>query len=334
MNQKAKLSIIGAFVMGATFLAMGMVVFFGAGEFFKEKERFILYFDDSLKGLDAGAPVRFMGVKVGKVTRIDLIFDNQNLSFRTPVYIEIDTGRISLKDYGAGIERNLGAMDADAFREELIDRGLRAQLKIDSLLTGMLYVDIGFHPDKPYVFNGKSRDIMEIPTILSDIAEISKAIESIPVGTLVESVISVVESMDRLIVSVEEKNTLGDINEAISEFKGLMIEVRKAVAPVATAIEGAAEETRKLAANSDEGVSKTLDALQRTVASSQSMMERAETTLESLESGFGGESAIAYRLNRMLGDVSEAARAMRMLAEYIERHPESLVFGKGKGQTE
>ncbi len=330
MKQKARQAIIGAFAVGAMLLAAGLIIFFGTGDYFKEKERYVLYFEDSLKGLDVGAPVRLMGVRVGKVTGIDLVFDSKNFSFCTPVYVEVDTNRISLMDYGAEVERSLGSMDEDDFRRELIRRGLRAQLKIDSLLTGMLYVDINFHPDKSYIFNEKNKEVMELPTILSDIAEFSKAMESIPVEAIVDRVVSAVESIDRIIASAEDKHTLENVSGAIEEFKGLMTEAREVIDPMAHAIEGAAQETRKLVARSDEGVAQTLELLEQMALVSQSMMARVEKTLESLEGSFGKESAITYRLQRMIGDVSEASRSMRGLADYIERHPEALVFGKGK----
>lgn len=331
MKQKASLSLIGLFVVGASLLAAGVVLMYGAGEYFKKKESFVLYFNDSLKGLDVGAPVRFMGVKVGNVTGVELVFDKANLSFCTPVYIDVDTSRITLRDYGPGNDETVGALDEKAFRKNLIDRGLRAQLKINSLLTGMLYVDLGFHPDKPYALNNKIKGVEEIPTVISDMAQFSKAIEGIPVEALVDRMISAVESIDRLISSAEDKHTLENVNEAVLEFKGLMQQAGKAIGPIAGSIEGAAQETRTLAKNSDAGVKKTLDALERVVVSSEAVMGKAETILGSLDATFGKDSAITYRLGTMLGEVSESARAMRALADYLERHPEALVFGKGNG---
>jgi len=332
MKQKAKLSIIGGFVVGACLLAAGMVIMFGAGEYFKDKERFVLYFDDSLKGLDVGAPVRFMGVKVGNVTGIELVFDSKSLSFCTPVYIEVDNERITLMDYGAETERILGSINEEDFRQELVERGLRAQLRVDSLLTGKLYVDIGLHPGKPYTMVGKNKDMKELPTILSGISEFSKTIENIPVEAIVERVLSTVESVDRLISSIEGENTLENVSEAIIEFKGLMKQARKAIDPITISIEDAAKETRKLVVNTDAGMKRTLEMLERVGGASQAMMIKAEQTLAIMESRFGEDSVVTYRLNRMLGDVSEAARSMRTLADYLERHPESLVFGKGKNQ--
>lgn len=330
MKQKAKLSLIGAFVLGACLLAAGIVITFGAGEWFKDKDRFVLFFDDSLKGLDVGAPVRFMGVKVGHVTGIDLVFDSKNLSFCIPVYIDVDTDRISLMDYGTDTKRMLGNIHEEEFRKELVARGLRAQLKIDSLLTGKLYVAIGFHPDKPYTLAGKIKGENELPTVLSDISEFSKTIENIPVEAIVDRVLSTVESIDHLITAVEEKNTIDNLDEAIAEFKGLMGQARGAIDPIADSIEDAARQAKKLAANSDAGIQNTLDVLERVGTSSQAMMEKAEKALESMEASLGEDSAVTYRLNRMLREVSEAARAMRALADYLERHPEALVFGKGR----
>ncbi|BCS97073.1 paraquat-inducible protein B [Desulfoluna limicola] len=330
MKQKAKLSMIGAFVIGASVLASAMVVTFGAGEFFKVKDEYVLYFEDSLKGLDVGAPVRFLGVKVGSVTGIELVFDSKSLSFRTPVFIEVDTDRITLRDYGIENDRILGSINEDKFRSELIERGLRAQLKVDSLLTGKLYVDIGLHPDKEYSLTGNSKDVQELPTMLSGISELTRTMENLPVEAIVEGVLSTVESIDHLITSLEETNTLNDISDAVKEFKILVKDARKAINPITASIEETAKETRQLVVNSDAGMQRTFDTLEEVGASTQAMMSKAEKTLERLESTLGEGSAVSYRINRMVSEISEAARAMRTLAEYLERHPEALVFGKGK----
>ncbi len=330
MKQKAKLSMIGAFVVGACILAACMVVTFGAGEFFKVKEEYVLYFEDSLKGLDVGAPVRFLGVKVGSVTGIELVFDIKSLSFRTPVFIEVDPDRITLMDYGKENERILGSINEDEFRGELVDRGLRAQLKVDSLLTGKLYVDIGIHPDKEYSLSGTSNEVQELPTMLSGISELTRTMENLPVEAIVDGVLSTVESIDHLVTSLEKTNTLQDISEAVKEFKVLIKDVRQSIDPITSSIEETAQETRKLVKSSDAGMQRTFDTLEEVGASTQAMMSKAEKTLESLESTLGEDSAVSYRINRMVSEISEAARAMRTLAEYLERHPEALVFGKGK----
>lgn len=330
MKQKAKLSMIGAFVVGACILAACMVVTFGAGEFFKVKEEYVLYFEDSLKGLDVGAPVRFLGVKVGSVTGIELVFDIKSLSFRTPVFIEVDPDRITLMDYGKENERILGSINEDKFRGELVDRGLRAQLKVDSLLTGKLYVDIGIHPDKEYSLSGTSNEVQELPTMLSGISELTRTMENLPVEAIVDGVLSTVESIDHLVTSLEKTNTLQDISEAVKEFKVLIKDVRQSIDPITSSIEETAQETRKLVKSSDAGMQRTFDTLEEVGASTQAMMSKAEKTLESLESTLGEDSAVSYRINRMVSEISEAARAMRTLAEYLERHPEALVFGKGK----
>lgn len=211
-----------------------------------------------------------------------------------------------------------------------MDRGLRAQLKVDSLLTGKLYVDIGIHPDKEYSLSGTSNEVQELPTMLSGISELTRTMENLPVEAIVDGVLSTVESIDHLVTSLEKTNTLQDISEAVKEFKVLIKDVRQSIDPITSSIEETAQETRKLVKSSDAGMQRTFDTLEEVGASTQAMMSKAEKTLESLESTLGEDSAVSYRINRMVSEISEAARAMRTLAEYLERHPEALVFGKGK----
>ena len=328
MNQKASMSIIGAFVVVGLFLLAGIVITYGAGDYFKKKEHYILYFEDSVKGLDVGAPVRFLGVKIGKVKKVELLFDAKNLAFITPVTIEVDGDSVGVMDYDSETRRLLMSMTEDNFRQKLLEKGLRAQLKIDSLLTGKLFVDIGLHPDSPIVLRDTGGVYEEIPTVLSDIAEISKAIENLPIEALVDRVLSAVESVDNLVSSVNRGDTITKLNDAIGEMKHLAKEARGILGPIQSSVGSVAKEARNLARHSEVNLAEALTSLRQAASATEAAMERAEATLADLDGVIGQESPAAYRMNRMMGDVSDAARAIRALADYLERNPNAIVFGK------
>lgn len=319
-------------MVGGFLLAAGLVVIFGAGEYFKKKDRFVLYFEDSVKGLDVGAPVCFFGVKVGLVTKVEIVFDSRNFTFCTPVYVEVDTERVRLMEYGAEVEQELASMTEKEFRNELVARGLRAQLKVDSLLTGKLYVDVGMYPDRAFHVAGKSKTLYELPTVLSDISELSRTMDSVSFQSILEGVASTVESVDSLTSSLAESHLIQDVSEAVVEFKGLVAQTRKTVDPLAESIQETARDTRRLVVNSDAGMQKTFGILEEVGTSSRDMMGKAGKTLDSIELSLGKDSAMIYRINRMLSEVSETARSMRILVDYLERHPDALVFGKAQGE--
>ena len=189
-------------------------------------------------------------------------------------------------------------------------------------------MDIGLHPDAPLTYRDTSGQLEEIPTVLSDIAEFSKAIEKLPVEALVDRVISAVESVERLVNSVQDTGTLTHMNTALKEMMLLAGEARKTLRPLAGSIGEAATETKALAERSEREIGETLKAFKQAADSIEEVMLRAETTLKSFEGMVGDDSPTTWRLNTMMEDVSGAARAIRALADYLERHPESLVFGK------
>src|SRR4030042_3764548 len=139
MSKQANKTMIGAFVVGATALVVAGVLVFGSAKFLKERHPFVMYFDGSVQGLDVGASVVFRGVKVGTVTDIELRTDPVNLTIQIPVFIEIEMDR--LKRTGT---LPLKRTPAEGMKL-LVERGLRAQLELQSLVTGKLLVNLDFH---------------------------------------------------------------------------------------------------------------------------------------------------------------------------------------------
>ena len=94
MSKKVNKTVIGVFVVGALVLLMMAIVVFGSGELFKKTNKFVLYFDGSVKGLAIGAPVMFRGVSIGTVKDISLIYDAKAGTITLPVIVEIEQDRI------------------------------------------------------------------------------------------------------------------------------------------------------------------------------------------------------------------------------------------------
>jgi len=210
MSKKANKTLIGAFVVGAAILLILSLVVFGSGKFFSRTIKYVLFFEGSVKGLAIGAPVTFKGVKIGTVKDITLVYDPHIRFAFIPVIIETEPDRIK----GAPLNRDRKNL------QFLIDTGLRAQLEIQSFLTGQLAVTLDFFPDKPVRLLGLIKDYPEIPTIPSPLGELQKNIGDIPVKEisldLQESMhslnIALKESRETIIFDVE--NTLREVAEA------------------------------------------------------------------------------------------------------------------------
>src|SRR5512140_3681865 len=118
MSRKANKTMIGVFVIGALVLLVIGIVIFGSGKLFKHTNKFVLYFDGSVKGLAIGAPVMFRGVSIGTVKDISLIYDSKAGTIMLPVIVEIEQGRIK----GAP---SFGELSGD---KKMIELGLRGKL--------------------------------------------------------------------------------------------------------------------------------------------------------------------------------------------------------------
>ena len=164
---RANPAVVGGFVVGAIALIVVGLLLFGGTGWFVQHNRYIAYFPGSVKGLQVGAPVDFRGVTIGEVTEIRVLYDPQKVSARIPVIMELDPTRIEITGR-QGVE----TQPEDV--ERLIEAGFRAQLQSQSLLTGLLFVNLDFYPDKPPRLVGGDEPYPEIPTIPSDLEQLQQ----------------------------------------------------------------------------------------------------------------------------------------------------------------
>ena len=243
-----------------------------------KKTRWLLHFQGSVGGLSVGAPVTFKGIKIGEVLDIKLEFDYDAMVFRIPVEIDIEPERIAMTGKQT-IDRKRG-------NEILVEKGLRAQLKRGSLLTGQLYVDLDMYPDEPprkMVYGGK---YPELPTIQTPIEEISRGITRI---------VDKLEKLPLEQIGNDLRDTMAHLNKSTEQLQKLMQNIDEKVAPAATAT-----------------------------------LEKTETTLTKVDRLLDAESPTGHELKQALSELADAARNISVLADYLGRHPDSLVFGKEK----
>lgn len=245
-----------------------------------EKRYFVLYFNGSVRGLTRGAPVEFRGIKIGQVLDVTLEASRDTLEFRIPVLIEIELERMSISGKETEAREKVLA--------RLIERGLRAQLKTGSLITGQLYVDLDLHPEAParrVVYAGKYPEIPTIPAPLQAVTEkVSKFVdrlEKLPLDQVVAELRSTVQSLD----------------QAIGETQALIGRLDAEVAPQAKAT-----------------------------------LEQGQKTLASIERLTSSEAPVGQDLQRAIQELAETAHSMRILTEYLQQHPDSIIYGKGNNQ--
>jgi paraquat-inducible protein B len=328
MSKQASKSLIGAFVIGAIALAVIGILIFGSGDFFSEKSQYVLYFKGSVKGLNIGAPVVFRGVKIGTVTDIELQFNTADLSARIPVTIELDHEKF--KTVSDEVVKKY------QYLEPLIARGLRAQLTMQSMVTGQLMINFDFFPETPAELSDISSDYPEIPTISSGFDELLETIEQLPLQVLFDKLVSSVEGIEALVKAPETRESISNLNETLKSAKKMLDDIDMQIQPFVTSIEETSDAARAAFVQAEktlameEGVPGDLaSSLKKTLDTASDALEQTQKTFASIQEFVAEDSAFSYEMNSMLKDLSAAARSIRVMADYFERHPEALIKGKG-----
>lgn len=316
------LKVTGAFVTLMLALIVGMIMYFGTASFLNRSTQFILFFDQSVNGLQVGSPVKFRGVPVGEVTGIMIRAEGQlEDSTAIPVIIEINRSRL---------ENDLGLPSA-AFSPEMIqislERGLIAQLNLESIITGQLFVEFGFEPDKAAQATthlGETKGLIEVPTlnssldqITSDVAQIIADVKKLDlqelgknINGLLVSTIAQMDALDTGAISASITSTSDEIKDLVSseEFTKSIVAIRNAFEEVSVAAK---------TFNLTEGpLIKTLDSLDK-LASNASVLLKPSSDLR-------------YEFESMLRELGRAATSIRLLSEYLERNPNALLTGRNK----
>lgn len=239
-------------------------------------ETLVVYFPQSLRGLAQGAPVDFRGVVLGEVKSIAVEFDPVRKAFRMPVMLQI---------YPDRLRGRVGATrDQSAFVAALVRRGLRAQLRTGSFLTGQLYVALDFFPKAPAVAFDAGRVPLELPTLPGSLDELQSALAEI---------VGKVRKIPLDDIGNNTNQTLLTLNATLKSMDQLIKRVDGELAPEAQA---ALVEARKA-------------------------MGSAATTL-------AVDGPLQQDVRTSMSELARAAQSLRVLTEYLERHPESLLRGK------
>ncbi len=320
MKEKLNKTLIGAFVIGAIILAVAGIILLGSGELFSQRPRYVMYFEGSVKGLYEGAPVVFRGVRIGSVKNISLHFDPDAASVRIPVLAELDPQTITGAQSRSAQQR---------YFRQLIDKGLKAQLQMQNVLTGQLVIALDFYPDKPIRLVDTESRYPEIPTIPSSLEQLTKAIEDLPLNELATKLISAVEGIEEAATSPELKETVSSLNLTLADMRSLIRDVDSQVEPISGELKAALADTRQLVKSIDARVTAMQAEIEQTTRATESAMSQAEQTFGTIGDVAGGDSSVVYQLSETLREISAAAESVRNLADYLERHPEAIVRGRG-----
>ncbi len=323
-------SIIGAFVVGAVALAVVAVFMLGSGMLFAEKAPVVLYFEGSVGGLSVGAPVVFRGVQIGQVKQISIEAMTKPLRFSIPVVVEIAANQVRLSGHEAehGFLQTKLSMSREELFKELIKHGLRGVLSQKSFVTGELQIMLDFYPDSEAVFRGDGK-MMELPTVPSAFEKLAKSLENLPLSELVSKILSAVNGVDALVNSKHMQAMPAGLEELIKDSRGFVDKLDKEIGPLVKRANEMLGSYDKLANHVDGKVDPLVEEARKVMSRLDKALDQAKETLAKIERTAGPDSSTVSDLRRALSDISAMARSIRTLSDFLERHPEALIQGKG-----
>jgi len=264
---------------------------------YARKNKWLLHFDSGVRGLKAGAPVELQGIQIGQVLDVNLEFDVDKEAFKIPVLIEIEPDRVK-----ASGQLPKGA-EGQKIMDFLVEKGLRAQLKTGSLITGQLLVAIEMHPEAPPANINWEGRYPELPTVPTAMAEITTSLmqllnkfEKLPIEQIGHDLRDTVAGAKRLINSPDLQKSITALNETLNQAQKFVAVLNTGIAPE----------------------------LKTAVSNLDTALIQAQKLTKSLNSG------VAPQLDRTLKELQAAARSIKVWAAYLERNPEALIRGKNK----
>jgi len=325
MSQKANPTLIGAFVFGAIIIAIGAVVYFGSADLFAKKQPYVTYFQQSVNGLGVGSNVKYKGVTVGKVTKVQLKFQGASEAPIVKVLYEIDTNNL-LNKYGLSIN-----LTDRKTHDKAVEAGFRAKLDFESLISGQLFIALDFYKDAtPIVLHEEpNSDVFEIPPQPSDIeailTNVTKAIGnlgSIDFAALAKDVQSLVASARNGIDSMHLEQLGTSLNKASDSISTLFN---------GDQVKGALTSVHE----SFDQLTATLKSLNPAIGDLKPTIDQAKGAFTNLQKGTAElsqmlkpDSSLRYQLDSSLSEINAAAASIQQLSDFLQRHPNSVLFGR------
>jgi paraquat-inducible protein B len=297
------------------------VLLFTSRSAFHPRQKEILYFDASLKGLNPGAPVKFRGVTIGSVVDVLIRHNQASNDFSMPVIITID------KKVAQAKSDELLQIGSKSHMDQFVEQGFRGRLDAESLVTGVLYVGLDIVPNAPPpVFHQLKAEYPEIPTLPSDIQQLLSNLAQIDVRGLSEKLNRLLARLDTGLgqlniaeISAGVTNLLGAGTRLItnSDFTNSLASLRQTL-----------DQARALLKRVDYRVDPLADSVTKTLSDAQTTLTDLHVAVRHVSDLLGPDSAFRPDLIQALEQLGDAGRSIADLAKFLERHPNALLTGK------
>jgi paraquat-inducible protein B len=340
MSKRANPTMIGVFVLVAVAFVVTGILALGGLQLFRKEMAAVAFFDGDVSGLSVGSPVLFRGAQLGQVSAIKVALDPHN---KIAVYVKIAEG-------GAAAPPRIRTQE-DV--QPYIDRGLRAQLRLVSFVTGQLSVSLDYLPQTPVVLTGLEPGIPELPTVPTQLEQyqarlerILGALEKTDLAQVAQDVSEMVRSVRDVARSPELASAIRSAGDAfrradvalktvdsqvaavgeragatLDDARQLVKKVDREIEPLAASLRATLDDTRQLVKKVDREIEPLAVSLRNT-------LDAAHDALETVKRSLDGDTSLGDDLSQALRQLTGAARSLNALASYLHQHPEALLSGK------
>lgn len=331
MSKQANPTIIGGFVLGAVVLAVAALLVFGRGDFFAKKQQFVVFFKGSVTGLDVGAPVKLRGVTIGKVIDFKAVYSRKLTELWIPVFIEFDEQRVEEIDDN----KVLTEQEREQEMQRLIEEGFRGQLVLQSLVTGKLFIQFDFYPDTTPQYIGIDMNYPELPTIPSTADELQgkfravlQRLNELPLEDIVSKIHATLEGGERLVNDPAVKALARNTNQAVLNLNGVLTQLDNRLDELTAELNQTMNDTRNLINHVDRQVEPLASGGVQTLTSAREALAEARAALSNIEEVSAKDSPLRHDFSNALKQLAAAARSIRNMADYLERNPNAIIYGK------
>ena len=322
MSTKINTTTIGLFIVTGVALGVTGLLLFSSSKLFSPTRDRIVYFNESLNGLNEGAPVKYRGVTIGTVKQVMVQFNQATNDVYMPVIIELEEKLV---------RRRLGPHSIDVFDKGSVDQfirmGLRASLQTESLVTGVLYIDLRINPNAPPpVFHELTETYVELPTEPTQIQQLMENLASLDIKSIQTNLNVLLVKLDTTVDSLH----MADINQGVTN---LLVSVNRLVnSPEITndlaAVKTTLDQYRLVGEKLNGRIDPLADSITNTLAEATRALGQVRGAGENLRSMLAADSPLRNNLNQALQQLAGASESIASLAEFLKQHPNSLLAGR------
>ena len=332
MSKKASPTLIGIFTLVGLLLAGGALILFGAGKLFEKSSYVILYFDQSANGLLVGSEVRFGGVRIGRVTSIQVLIDPKANRKIIPVVVQLSEK--DLKDIGTTFGNPIN-FASESGVNEAVANGLRAKMKQQSLLTGQLYVEFDivpnaegfiYLPNKKSIYPAIPTMSTELDELIAGVAEGLKKFNALQLDRALADLQQVMTTAKNQIAALNLKALNDNFISITNDIRSLTSneKLTKSIDSLDVALAGIVTLTTK----ANEKMPLLIDDLEKMVHQTNAGLVKINQATTDIAKLTNPRAPTLLRAQHMLEELEQASRAFKELANDLKRNPDALLRGK------